>query len=353
MTLFRRPQARGAKPPSQTVLDRHVRAVHQASGQHPNATKPKESPAQLLRRIEFKVLKRLDGFLFGDYTGVFYGPSLDLAEVREYQPGDEVRRMDWNVTARSGRLHVRQYREEREVTVWMIVDLSGSMNFGTRRVLKRDEALEFAALVAMIVTRKGDKVGAVGVSAAGVTMIPPGSGRNQALRIASGLMRNPPGATAKLEQLEDAIEKVERTIKRRGLLFVISDFISGSDQVQPSAQDAAANMVEPAWVRPLGRLAQRHDVIAVRVVDPAERELPKVGGLRFRDPETGREVWIDTNDLRVRAAHAALVRQRDDTIHRAWRAARVDSFELSTDQDIIKPILRFAAWRKGRRLWAS
>jgi uncharacterized protein (DUF58 family) len=329
------------------VLNRHGSTVQQAK-----PAKPRELPAQLLRRIEFKVLKRLDGFLFGDYTGVFYGPSLDLAEVREYQPGDEVRRMDWNVTARSGRLHVRQYREEREVTVWMIVDLSSSMNFGTRRVLKRDEALEFAALVAMIVTRKGDKVGAVGVSESGVTMISPGNGRNQALKIVSGLMRNAEGTTGKLEKLEDAIEQVERTIKRRGLLFVISDFISGSDQLQ-SAQHAAANMVEPAWVRPLGRLAQRHDVIAVRVVDPAERELPKVGGLRFRDPETGREVWIDTNDLRVRAAHAALVKQRDDTIQRAWRAARVDSFELSTDQDIIKPILRFAAWRKGRRLWAS
>jgi uncharacterized protein (DUF58 family) len=347
VTLFRRPLARGVKPPLQTVPSRHGNTV-----QHTKPVKPRELPAQLLRRIEFKVLKRLDGFLFGDYTGVFYGPSLDLAEVREYQPGDEVRRMDWNVTARSGRLHVRQYREEREVTVWMIVDLSGSMNFGTRRVLKRDQALEFAALVAMIVTRKGDKVGAVGVCESGVTMIPPGNGRNQALKIVGGLMRNVGGAAGKLEKLEDAIEQVERTIKRRGLLFVISDFISGSDQLQ-SAQDAAANMVEPAWVRPLGRLAQRHDVIAVRVVDPAERELPKVGGLRFRDPETGREVWIDTNDLRVRAAHAALVKQRDDTIHRAWRAAQVDSFELSTDQDIIKPILRFAAWRKGRRLWAS
>ena len=349
MTLFRRPQARAAKPPSQTVPNRHGNTVQQTNGQQPKPVKPRELPAQLLRRIEFKVLKRLDGFLFGDYTGVFYGPSLDLAEVREYQPGDEVRRMDWNVTARSGRLHVRQYREEREVTVWMIVDLSGSMNFGTRRVLKRDEALEFAALVAMIVTRKGDKVGAVGVSESGVTMIPPGNGRNQALKIVSGLMRNAAGATGKLEKLEDAIEQVERTIKRRGLLFVISDFISGSDK--PAS--AADEIIEPAWVRPLGRLAQRHDVIAVRVVDPAERELPKVGGLRFRDPETGREVWIDTNDLRVRAAHAALVRQRDDTIHRAWRAAQVDSFELSTDQDIIKPILRFAAWRKGRRLWAT
>ncbi len=153
--LFRR------KTPKMTVL------------LEPPPPRGRDLPAELLRKLEFKVLKRLDGFLFGDYTGFFYGPSLDLAEVREYQPGDEVRRIDWNVTARSGKIHVRQYREEREVTAWLIVDLTASMNFGTRRVLKREEALEFAATAAAIITRHGDKVGAIGFSEAGLRIIPP------------------------------------------------------------------------------------------------------------------------------------------------------------------------------------
>ncbi len=336
MTLFRRSRVGAKVPPSRTPSQ--TRAVLEA----PQRPKTRELPAQLLRRIEFKVLKRLDGFLFGDYTGIFYGPSLDLAEVREYQPGDEVRRMDWNVTARSGKLHVRQYREEREVTVWMIVDLSGSMNFGTRRVLKRDEALEFAALVASVITRRGDKIGAVGVSESGLVMVPPRNGRNQAFEIVGRLMGLGPkaqGALGKFEKLEDALEQVERSIKRRGLVFVVSDFISSQNPA----------LTEPAWVRPLGRLAQRHDVIGVRVSDPAERELPKVGGLRFRDPESGREVWIDTGDPRVRAAHARLVLERDETIKRAFRAARIDTLELSTEQDIVGPILKFVAKRRGRR----
>jgi uncharacterized protein (DUF58 family) len=336
MTLFRRARVAPKVPPSRTPSQTRNPGVAETPSR---TVKTRELPAQLLRRIEFKVLKRLDGFLFGDYTGIFYGPSLDLAEVREYQPGDEVRRMDWNVTARSGKLHVRQYREEREVTVWMIVDLSGSMNFGTRRVLKRDEALEFAALVASVITRRGDKIGAVGVSEAGLVMIPPRNGRNQAFEIVGGLMNLSAKATGKIERLEDALEQVERTIKRRGLVFVVSDFISSQKEGQ----------TEPEWVRPLGRLAQRHDVIGVRVSDPAERELPKVGGLRFRDPESGREVWIDTSDPRVRAAHATLVRDRDETIKRAFRAARVDSLELSTEQDIVAPILKFVAKRRGRR----
>ena len=342
MTLFRRSRVGAKVPPSRTPSQ--TREVTETPSQRP---KTRELPAQLLRRIEFKVLKRLDGFLFGDYTGIFYGPSLDLAEVREYQPGDEVRRMDWNVTARSGKLHVRQYREEREVTVWMIVDLSGSMNFGTRRVLKRDEALEFAALVASVITRRGDKIGAVGVSESGLVMVPPRNGRNQAFEIVGRLMnlgQKTLGATGKFEKLEDALEQVERSIKRRGLVFVVSDFISSQNA---NGQNAAQS--EPAWVRPLGRLAQRHDVIGVRVSDPAERELPKVGGLRFRDPESGREVWIDTGDPRVRAAHARLVIERDETIKRAFRAARIDTLELSTEQDIVGPILKFVAKRRGRR----
>ncbi|MER3481377.1 MAG: DUF58 domain-containing protein [Meiothermus sp.] len=296
------------------------------------------TPAELLRRLEFKVLRRLDGFLFGDYTGVFYGPSLDLAEVREYQPGDEVRRIDWSVTARTGQLHVRQYREEREITAWLIVDLSASMNFGTRRVLKREEALEFAVTAAAIITRHGDKVGAIAVSEAGMGITPAGTGRRQVLSIVQGLQKasaGPLGKTPGADPLEQALNHLNRTLKRRALVLVVSDFLPWQDA--------------PAWAKPLGRLAYRHEVIAVRILDPAEQELPRVGELRLRDPEGGQEVWVNTSDPRVRSAYAALVRQRDENIRRTLQSARVDLLELSTAREIVEPLLKFTLRRKGVR----
>ena len=304
----------------------------------PPAPAHKELPAQLLRRLEFKVLRRLDGFLFGDYTGTFFGPSLDLAEVREYQAGDEVRRIDWNVTARTGTIHVRQYREEREVTAWIIVDLSPSMNFGTRRVLKREEALEFVATAAAIVTKHGDKVGMLGFSNRGLKVVTPGSGRRQALRILNELHSlQTQGGMGENWTLERVLEYAAKTLRRKALVFVVSDFLS-------------ANPVEaPAWAGVLRHLAYKHDVIAVQVSDPAERELPKAGELRLRDPETGQEIWVDTSDPKVRSAHAKLVLQRKEMLERTRRSARVDTLQLSTEKEIVAPLLKFTQRRKGRR----
>ena len=297
-----------------------------------------ELPAALLRRLEFKVVRRLDGFLFGDYRGLFYGPSLDLAEVREYQPGDEVRRIDWNVTARSGTLHVRQYQEERELTTWLLVDTSASMNFGTRRSLKSELAREFAGVAALIITRHGDRLGAItfGASAA---MAPPRHGRAQALKVMDLLSRptqSQPDA-AERPDLAAALTSAGHLMRRRSLIFVVSDFL---EDVPPGGG---------GWTGVLGRLAQRHDVVAVRISDPLERALPDVGGLRVRDPETGEELWLDTANPQVRAAHARLVAERDTALRRALQAARVDLLELSTERDPIGPLLRFAAVRRGRR----
>ncbi len=326
----------------------------------PSAPPLKELPDALLRRLEFKVLKRLDGFFFGDYSGAFYGPSLDLAEVREYQPGDEVRRIDWNVTARSGGvLHVRQYREEREITAWVILDGASSMHFGTRRLTKYQLGLEFAAVAARIVTRHGDKIGAIGTGERGLKLVTAGSGRGQALRIIAelgGAVRvapvNPsPGSSSQASSsavpsspappsaasvnssdLNTALERVAKSLRRRGLVFVISDFMRGTD-----------------WVDSLSRLALRHDVVAVRVSDLAERELPKVGGVRFRDPSSGQEQWVDTGDKAVRVQHAKIVAERDARITGALKRAGVDSFELRTEADVVQPILKFALKRKARR----
>jgi uncharacterized protein (DUF58 family) len=316
MVSWFRPKAKSEIPPVETAPTRNFQ---------------RDLPAQLLKQLEFKVLRKLDGFLFGDYTGLFYGPSLDLAEVREYQPGDEVRRIDWNVTARTGNLHVRQYREEREITGWLIVDLSPSMNFGTRRVLKKDEALEFAALASSIVTRKGNKIGAIGISEQGMTMVPPGSGRKQTLAILQSFITPKQTQTG---SLETALEYLGSK-RKRSLIWVVSDFLS--------------NTPEPSWSLPIRRLAYKHDVIAVHISDPAERELPKAGSLRLRDPETGQEIWMDTSDPRVRKAHTKLVLERRDTMHKAFKQAQVDTLELSTDRDIVEPILKFAMKRRGRR----
>ena len=321
MNLFRR------RPPS----------VPGGPSVHVHARAPLELPAHLLRRLEFKVLRRLDGFLFGDYRGLFYGPSLDLAEVREYQPGDEARRMDWNVTARTTRLHVRQYREERELTAWLLIDASPSMNFGTKRALKRDVAREFAGLAALIITRRGDKIGAVRFGDES-RMAPPRTGRAQALAVLQLLSAPPESKRTTSDDartLDGTLRRVERTLRRRSLVFVVSDFLH-----VPPARDG--------WALTLGRLAARHDVIAVRVSDPAERELPDVGAVRMRDPESGEELWIDTSDPRVREAHAKLVLERDQALHGVLRAARVDLIELDTRLDVIAPLLRFARSR-GRR----
>jgi uncharacterized protein (DUF58 family) len=294
-----------------------------------------ETPERVLRRLEFKVVRRLDGYFFGDYTGIFYGPSLDLAEVREYQPGDEVRRIDWNVTARMHRLFVRQYREERELTAWLLVDLSPSMRFGTRRQLKRDTAIEFAGVAAYIITRHGDKVGLLGFPGR-QTFVPPRGGRSHALRLLHVLGQAPErdGEQEALD-LAGSLRRLGRILRRRSLVFLISDFLGA-----------------PGWEHPLRELARRHDLIAVWVQDPAERELPDVGGLFVRDPESGEQLWVDTSDPRVRRAYRELVAQQRARVESAFRLARADVLELSTAEPLIDPLVRFIQYRRRKGRWS-
>lgn len=297
-----------------------------------------ETPERVLQRLEFKVVRRLDGYFFGDYTGVFYGPSLDLAEVREYQPGDEVRRIDWNVTARMSRLFVRQYREERELTAWLLVDLSPSMRFGTRRQLKRDTALEFAGVVGYIVTRHGDKVGLLGFPGRDA-FVPPRGGRTHALRIIHVLEQaaaddRPAGNLPRGVDLAASLRQLGRLLKRRSLVFLVSDFLGPE-----------------GWEAPLRELARRHDVIGVWIQDPAERELPDVGGLFVRDPETGEELWVDTSDARVRAAYRDLVTRQRERVTSTLNGARVDILELSTAEPLVEPLTRFVQYRRRRGRW--
>jgi uncharacterized protein (DUF58 family) len=296
-------------------------------------TELQETPERLLQRLQFTIVRQLDGYLFGDYRGIFYGPSLDLAEVREYQPGDEVRRIDWNVTARMNRLYVRQYLEERELTAWLLVDLSPSMAFGTRRRLKRELAVDFVGVAAYIITRHGDKVGAMAFPSADVPIVPPRTGRRHTLRLLHTLQQTEGrghGPTDLVATLRGAAEMM----KRRHLIFVISDFIAPA-----------------GWEQPLRELGRRHDVVAVWIRDPAEEALPDVGMVPVRDPETGAHCWVDTSDGRVRAAFTALVAARRARITDAFRHARVDHLELSTAESLVDPLVQFVL-RRRRRQWS-
>ncbi len=292
-----------------------------------------ETPERILRRLEFKIVRRLDGFLFGDYTGVFYGPSLDLAEVRAYQPGDEVRRIDWNVTARMNAIFVRQYREEKELTAWLLVDLSPSMDFGTVQRFKRQLAVDFAGVAAYIITRHGDKVGAIGFpTQAGRTFIPPRTGRQQALRIVHALASEPPVSGGGRTDLANVLDQLHRVLRRRSLVFLISDFHSPS-----------------GWEARLAELGTRHDVIAVQIEDPREREMPDVGGVYFQDPETGHQVWVDTSDRNVRERYRQLVAARDAELAQMTRRATVDMLRLSTGGPLVDPLVKFVTFRRRRR----
>ncbi len=292
-----------------------------------------ETPERILRRLEFRIVRRLDGFLFGDYTGVFYGPSLDLAEVRAYQPGDEVRRIDWNVTARMNAIFVRQYREEKELTAWLLVDLSPSMDFGTVQRFKRQLAVDFAGVAAYIITRHGDKVGAIGFpTRAGRTFVPPRTGRQQALRIVHALASEPSVSGGGRTDLANVLGELHRVLRRRSLVFLVSDFHSPG-----------------GWEARLAELGRRHDVIAVRIEDPRERELPDVGGVYFQDPETGQQVWVDTSDRNVRERYSQLVAARDAELAQMTRRATVDMLRLSTGGPLVDPLVKFVTFRRRRR----
>jgi uncharacterized protein (DUF58 family) len=292
-----------------------------------------ETPERILRRLEFKIVRRLDGFLFGDYSGMFYGPSLDLAEVRAYQPGDEVRRIDWNVTARMNEIYVRQYREEKELTAWLLVDLSPSMDFGTVQRFKRQLAIDFAGVAAYIITRHGDKVGAIGFpTQAGRVFIPPRTGREQALRVVHTLASQPSVAGGGRTDLGDVLHQLHRVLRRRSLVFLVSDFHSPG-----------------GWEAKLAELGRRHDVIAVRVEDPRERELPDVGGVYFQDPETGQQIWVDTSDRKVRERYRELVAARDAELAQMTRRATVDLLHLSTAGSLVDPLVKFVTFRRRRR----
>ncbi len=296
--------------------------------------KSPDATERLLQQIEWKVLRRLDGLLHGDYRTLFRGAGIDLADIREYQFGDDVRHIEWNATARLGTPHVRQFNEDRDLCAWFLVDTSGSMGFGSNTRRKIDDAIAFVGALAQVLSRHGNRVGLrrlnVGASAEGV--IPPGTGRGHVLRMLSSLQKEANQASPQMPEgfsLAAAIAQSAASLRRRSLVFVISDFIA-----------------DAPWSEALGHLSMRHEVIAVRATDPLESQLPAVGVLTLRDAETGEQVWVDTSDPRFRARFEAVAAEREARIAAAFARAGVDAIELSTAESMIDTLLRFAALRK-------
>jgi uncharacterized protein (DUF58 family) len=288
-----------------------------------------QTPEAILRRLDFRVARRLEGLLQGDHRSSFRGQGLDLADLREYQYHDDVRHMDWNVTARLQIPHVREFLEEREITAWFLLDMSPSIDFESVSVSKRMVLAEFTALVCRMLTGKGNRAGALLFSGKVERVIPARGGRRQVLQILDALTqhRAKPGPTNLKQSLEDA----GRLIRRRSLLFIVSDFISAA-----------------GWEKPLGLLASRHDVVAVRLSDPLETRLPDLGLLTFQDSETGEQMFIDTHDRGFRGRFAALADAREDALRETFQNTGVDAIELSTEDDVADAVLRFADMRKRR-----
>ena len=297
------------------------------------APRPEQvTPERLLRLLEWRVIRRLDGLLQGDYRTLFYGAGTDFADLREYEPQDDIRHIDWNVTARMNTPFVRQYVEDRDITAWFLLDLSPSMGFGPAARPKELVLTDFVATLARLLTRSGNLIGAILYNNRLERTIPPRSGRNQVLRLMRDLLRERPAPAGVSTDLNELLNAGLNTFKRRSLVFVISDFIS-----------------EAGWERPLALLNRRHELIAIRLFDPRETELPNAGMIVVVDAETGEQLFVDTSNPTFRRRYLEVARQRETLLKENTRRAGVDLYHISTEADLVSAIVRMAMLRKRRR----
>jgi len=298
----------------------------------------------VLGRLQLLVTRKLDGLLQGDYVGLLPGPGTEAGESREYRPGDDVRRMDWPVTARTTLAHVRQTVADRELETWLAVDLSASLEFGTAQWLKSDLVIAAATAMAHLTVRGGNRIGAVvgtgnavpkkakdQIQTPAVVRMPARPGRKEAQGLLRAIARTEirPGRA----DLGALVEMLNRPPRRRGVAVVISDFLAPVD----------------GWARPVRKLAVRHDVLAIEVVDPRELELPDVGVLTLADPETGALHEVQTADPALRGRYAQAAAEQRGAIARALRAAGAAHLRLRTDTDWLLDMVRFVAAQRHAR----
>lgn len=293
-----------------------------------------ETPERVLLRLDWRVIRRLDGMLQGDYRSLFYGFGVDFADLREYQAEDDIRYIDWNVTARMDTPYIRQYTEDREVSAWFLLDLSPSVDFGTMKNQegKRAVLIDFVTVLARLLTRHGNRVGAMMFGNGLQKSIPARGGRLQVLRLINEMQKQPHLPQAPFTDLTLFLKGALNSIKKRSLIFVVSDFISA-----------------PGWESALSLLNQRHEVIAVRLYDPAEMDLPDVGVMVMEDAETGAQLYVDTHDKKFRKRFYDAMQLRETDLKNSFKRAGVDVLALSTQDDLVRAIVRFANRRKQMR----
>lgn len=290
------------------------------------------TPEAILRRLDWQVIRRLDGLLQGDYRTLFYGEGIDFADLRIYQPGDDIRHIDWNVTARLNSAYVRHYHEDRDLTTWFLLDISQSMGYGPTGRTKRQLLIELAATLSRLVTRNGNRVGAILYASKVERVIPPLGTQQQVLRIIHELLKSSSPSGGPETDLAVLLEGAHNALKRRSLIFLISDFFS-----------------VPGWEKPLMLLNQRHEVVALRIFDQREVEIPDVGMVYVEDAETAEQLYLDTTDPQFLRRFNAAVARREAQIESAMQRAGVDLFAISTEDDLVRKLVRMAHLRKYRR----
>jgi uncharacterized protein (DUF58 family) len=298
----------------------------------PEAPGPGPMPEALLRALELSIGRRVEGLLAGDYRSVLHGHGSELALVRPYVPGDDVRRMDWNVTARTNEPHVRVDLAERVLVTWLVLDVSASMEFGTADRRKADVAEGVAIAVGHVATRRGNRLGVMTFGDGDPEALPPRQGRMGLIGLLTALKRDPPEHESGTTSLGVAISRTATLARQRSLVVLVSDFRGPSD-----------------WRRPLLELASRHDVLAIEIRDPREQELPNVGPLWLVDPETGRQLRVDTRSsrLRVRFAEAAMADRA--RLAELLASVGVRHVVLSTEGDWLRFFAAFLRQNGGRR----
>jgi uncharacterized protein (DUF58 family) len=287
---------------------------------------------QKIRYIEIYTSKAVNDVLAGEYHSVFKGQGMEFDEVRAYQPGDDIRTIDWNVTARTGHPYVKRYVEEREITVFFLVDLSASGNFGSREKLKNEIAAEFCALLAFSAIKNNDKVGLIVFTDTIELFIPPAKGTSHVLRLVRDLLFFDPGKERQKTgtDIALALDYLGRVLHKRGVVFLVSDFLDEN------------------FEKPLNVLARRHDLIAVTVTDPRELELPDVGLLNIQDAETGETVVIDTGSRTVSNRYKSLADEKSRALSDIFRATGIDHIQLLTDRDYVLDLVKFFRNRAKR-----
>jgi uncharacterized protein (DUF58 family) len=289
------------------------------------------TPDRALRRLEWRVIRRLDGRLQGNYRTALRGHGTDYLDLRQYQYGDDVRHIDWNVTARMDEIFVREFTEDRELTAWLLLDRSPSMGFGPVERTKQNVLTEVAATFAQLLVRGGNRIAALLFDNDDIRMLPPRQGRDQVLLLLRELLQ-PAGGKGSVTDLRLLLDGAARTIRRRSLIVIVSDFIS-----------------LPGWDEPLLRLSTRHEVVAIRLLDRREFALPDAGLLVVQDAETGEQLLVDTSDpeLRRRLYEAGVAREQ--AIQVAASHAGVDLYTVTTDDDLLLAFARMVEARRRRR----